>query len=249
MSSKSSISPDIAASIQECLTSTLKVVLKFYLTSIGESNQNTDVLNLFHIEVGEVCDKSPCVVTISKANMDSDWVCNRGNEHSSRYPLLWFFNKTLNECPSNCPGLAKVILTKSPSEQELARFADQLTNNTCRDLVLHLGLEQKDWQDIEDSYTGMSLIIRIMALHCWKTKRIKGKPTKSFSNLLDAMKAVDETRHLLCKVFREDTDLLGNIHHLRVADFLYKLNSPKIPICSIDMLEAFVVFIGRISVA
>lgn len=96
VSSKSSISPDIAASIQECLTSTLEVVLKFYLTSIGKSHQNANLSNLFHIEIGEVCHRSPCVVTISKANMNSDWMCDSGNEHSSRYPLLWFFNKVRN---------------------------------------------------------------------------------------------------------------------------------------------------------
>ncbi|CAC5426425.1 unnamed protein product [Mytilus coruscus] len=105
-------------------------------------------------------------------------------------------------------SLAETILKKTPSEQQLARFANQLTNSSCKNLVLHLGLEQKDWEDMEDCYTGMSLIIRIMALHCWKTKRIKGKPTKSFCTLLDALKAVDDTRHLLCKIFREDTDLL-----------------------------------------
>ncbi|CAG2196263.1 unnamed protein product [Mytilus edulis] len=82
VSSKSSISPDIAASIQECLTSTLEVVLKFYLTSIGKSHQNANLSNLFHIEIGEVCHRSPCVVTISKANMNSDWMCDSGNEHS-----------------------------------------------------------------------------------------------------------------------------------------------------------------------
>ncbi|CAC5385976.1 unnamed protein product [Mytilus coruscus] len=208
ISSKSSISPDIAASIQECLTSTLEVVLKFYRRSMGKSHQEANLSNLFQIEVGEVCGRSPCTVSISKAKLNSDWVCHIGNQHSSRYPLLWFFNKTQEECPSHCPGLAKTILTNSPSEQQLSRFADQLTSSSCKELMLHLGLQMKDWEDIEDCYTGMPLIIRIMVLHSWKTKRIKGKPTKSFSDLLDALKAVGDERHLLCKVFREDTDLL-----------------------------------------
>ncbi|CAC5401495.1 unnamed protein product [Mytilus coruscus] len=208
MSSKSSISPDIAASIQECLTSTLEVVLKFYLSIIGKSQKKENVSNLFQIEVGEVCGRSSCVVSISKAKLNSDWVCNSGIKHSSRYPLLWCFNKTQEECPSHCPGLANTILTTSPTEQQLSRFANQLTNNSCRELMLHLGLQRQDWEDIEDCYTGKSLIIRIMVLHLWKTKRIKGKPTKSFRNLLDALTAVGDQRHLLCKVFREETDLL-----------------------------------------
>lgn len=97
-------------------------------------------------------------------------------------------------------GLEKAILTNSPNEKQLARFADQLSYNSCRELVIHLGLQQKDWDDIERSYTGLSLIIKIMALHSWKTKRIKGKLSKSFNDLLNGMKAVGDKRHLLCKV-------------------------------------------------
>lgn len=99
------------------------------------------------------------------------------------------------------PGLSKTILTNSPSEQQLARLADQLPYNSCRKLILHLGLEQKDWEDIETCYTGLTLIIKIMALHSWKIKRIKGKPKKSFGHLKDAMKAIGDERHLLCKVW------------------------------------------------
>lgn len=93
MTSKYNISPDIAASIQECLTYTLDVVLKFYHSSIGKSPKNLDTSNLFQIEVGDVCGRSPCVLSISKAKESSYWVCVNGNKHPSRYPLLWFFNK------------------------------------------------------------------------------------------------------------------------------------------------------------
>ncbi|CAC5387370.1 unnamed protein product [Mytilus coruscus] len=78
MSSRSYISPDIAASIQECLTTTLQAVLKFYFISIGKNQK--------------------------KAKQTTYWVCESGNKHSSRIALLWFFNKTQEECPSHCPG-------------------------------------------------------------------------------------------------------------------------------------------------
>lgn len=110
------------------------------------------------------------------------------------------FKKINKEMFYNYSGLSNSILTNSPSELELARFADQLTNNTCKQLMVYLGLQQKDWEDIEDWYTGNC--VRIMALHSWKTKRIKGKPTKTFGNLLEALKKVDDTRHLLCKVWK-----------------------------------------------
>ncbi|CAC5426423.1 unnamed protein product [Mytilus coruscus] len=94
--SKAAISPDIAASIQECLTSTLEAVLKFYLSSIGKNHRKANVSNLLQIEVGEVCGRSPCVVPIAKAKLHSEWVCDSGTTHSSRYRLLWLFNKVRN---------------------------------------------------------------------------------------------------------------------------------------------------------
>ncbi|CAG2245824.1 unnamed protein product [Mytilus edulis] len=51
-------------------------------------------------------------------------------------------------------GLAKTILPTTPSEQHLSRFADQLSNNSCRKLMIHLGLQLKDWEDIETATEG-----------------------------------------------------------------------------------------------
>ncbi|VDI27827.1 Hypothetical predicted protein, partial [Mytilus galloprovincialis] len=100
--SKHFISPNIAASIQECLTFTLEAVLTFYLSSIGKSYRKTNVSNLFQIEIGEICDRSPCVVSISKAVNASNWVCDKGIHHDTKCSRLWFFNKAQKECPSSC---------------------------------------------------------------------------------------------------------------------------------------------------
>lgn len=97
-------------------------------------------------------------------------------------------------------GLDESVLTMSPSEQHLSRLAYQLNIQSCRELIINLGIQLNDWEDIEYSYTRMPLIIKIMALNFWKTKNIVGRPNKSFNNLLDALKAVGDTRHLLCKV-------------------------------------------------
>ncbi|VDI82998.1 Hypothetical predicted protein [Mytilus galloprovincialis] len=199
ISSRYSISPDIAASIQECLTFTLEVVLKFYLSSFGKTNTKIDVTSLFQIEVGEFCGRYPCVLSISEAKQTSDWVCDIGNKHCSRYSLLWFFNKTQDECPSNCPGLEETVLMSSPSEKQLSRLASQLSINNCRRLMTHFGL-LNDWEDIEHSFSMMPLITKIMALDNWRRTKIKGKPTKSFKNLLDGLTAIGDERHLLCKV-------------------------------------------------
>ncbi|CAC5404692.1 unnamed protein product [Mytilus coruscus] len=182
MSSRSCISPDIAASIQECLTVTLQASEKF----VADLHVWYQFQRRNKLLIG----------------------CVRVEIHFSKDSLLWVFNKTQQECPSNCPGLDETVLTMSPSEQHLSRLAYQLNIQSCRELIIHLGIQLNDWEDIEYSYTRMPLIIKIMALNFWKTKNIVGRPKKSFNNLLDALEAVGDKRHLLCKVFREDTNLI-----------------------------------------
>lgn len=88
-----------------------------------------------------------------------------------------------------------------PSDKHLARLADQLDIDSCEQMVVQLGLQRKDWINIDHKYCGDALTINIMALYTWKNKKIKGKPsTKSFRDLLEGLKAIDENRHLLCKV-------------------------------------------------
>lgn len=99
-------------------------------------------------------------------------------------------------------GLDETILTASPSDKHLARLANQLSIKSLRELVLNLGLELKDWEDIEWTYQGSRpLICGIMALDFWKRKQIEGKPSKTFADLLNALRAIEENRHLLCKVW------------------------------------------------
>ncbi|VDI11029.1 Hypothetical predicted protein [Mytilus galloprovincialis] len=198
--SKHFISPNIAASIQECLTLTLEAVLTFYLSSVGKSYRKMNVSNLFQIEIGEICDRSPCVVSISKAVNALNWVCDKGITHNTKCSRLWFFDKAQKECQSNCTGLDKTVLTKSPTDKHLARLAKQLSINKCKELVLYLGIEETEWEEIEYVYQKQPLIMKFMAL--------KEQPSKSFNDLLKAQEDIKDGRHLLCKVFREDTGLV-----------------------------------------
>ncbi|XP_076108182.1 uncharacterized protein LOC143076342 [Mytilus galloprovincialis] len=199
-SSKHFISPNIAASIQECLTLTLEAVLTFYLSSVGKSYRKMNVSNLFQIEIGEICDRSPCVVSISKAVKALNWVCDKGINHDTKCSRLWFFDKAQKECKSNCTGLDKTVLTKSPTDKHLARLAKQLSIIKCKELVLYLGIEETEWEEIEYVYQKQPLIMKFMAL--------KEQPSKSFNDLLKAQEDIKDGRHLLCKVFREDTGLV-----------------------------------------
>ncbi|XP_063415123.1 uncharacterized protein LOC134697035 isoform X1 [Mytilus trossulus] len=206
MPSKFTISPDIAASIQECLTFTLNDVLKFYLTSIGKSHKNKDISNLFQIEVGEVCDRSPCVFSVSEAKRTSSWSCSR-NQHFTKYPLLWIFDKTQEECPQDCTGLHVDALEMLPSDKHLVRLASQLDIYSCKKLVLQLGLQEIHWKNVNYAYGKDALTLNTMVLYTWMNTKIKGKSTtKSLNHLHAGLKAIGADKHVLCKVFREYTD-------------------------------------------
>ncbi|VDI64182.1 Hypothetical predicted protein [Mytilus galloprovincialis] len=207
MPSKFTISPDIAASIQECLTFTLTDVLKFYLTSIGKSHTNKDVSTLFQIEVGEVCDRSPCVISISEAIRSSSWTCCNRNQHLTKYPLLWIFDKTQKKCPPDCTGLHVDALSMLPSDKHLVRLACQLDIDSCKELVFQLGLQETHCKNVNHTYGNDALTLNTMMLYTWMNTKIIGKSTtKSIFDLHAGLKAIGADTHVLCKVFREYTD-------------------------------------------
>ena len=88
------ISPDIAASIQECLTSNLKRALLFYHSNMGKNIRASDIDKLFEREVGYVCQESHCLLPLSEVvahNTDLSWKC--GEKHDRKHALYWVFDK------------------------------------------------------------------------------------------------------------------------------------------------------------
>lgn len=92
--SKDYISPDIAASIQECLTQTLESSLLFYYNSFGKKKKQADIQKLFELRGGLICNNTVCHLAISEANtLEGCWKCMHGREHYRKYMLSWIFNK------------------------------------------------------------------------------------------------------------------------------------------------------------
>lgn len=96
--SKQFISPDVAASIQECMTSALQRVLHFYHECFGQTSIKIDEVSLFEKEVGKevglICNKEPCLVSLACAKSKESWVCdNHQIGHDKTYCLYWIFEK------------------------------------------------------------------------------------------------------------------------------------------------------------
>lgn len=87
--SKHLISPDLATTIQECLTSALRRVLQVKTWCFGELQNN----ELFTIEVGGICNGETCVIPLSEANITMEWTCKNGTSHETKSPLHWVFDK------------------------------------------------------------------------------------------------------------------------------------------------------------
>jgi hypothetical protein len=86
------ISPNIASTVQECLTLTMKNVLEFYHKSFGKSLSTSEVSNLFEIEVGEWCDTGACYISVpEEVKTMMEWTCKNKKIH--KFPLFWIFDK------------------------------------------------------------------------------------------------------------------------------------------------------------
>ncbi|XP_063417366.1 uncharacterized protein LOC134699896 [Mytilus trossulus] len=92
--SKHLISPDLATTIQECLTLALGRILKFYGHCFGRENHHV-TSDLFEIEVGELCTGETCLIPLSDAKTKARWRCKNGIIHNTKFPLNWIVDKQL----------------------------------------------------------------------------------------------------------------------------------------------------------
>lgn len=90
------ISPDITASIQECLTRNLESTFELYYKSFGGQLKYAKLSKLFSMEVGLPCGNSVCYIQLEKAKTVESWKCKNGEEHMTRNLLYWIFDRVSN---------------------------------------------------------------------------------------------------------------------------------------------------------
>jgi hypothetical protein len=103
-STKYDISPDIASTVQECLTSTMKKVLEFYHKSCGKSLSTFEESKAFKREVGEWCisgegcSEGVCYISVPEVKEKTEWECKNNRIHKTKYPRYWVYNKVSLTC-------------------------------------------------------------------------------------------------------------------------------------------------------
>ncbi|CAG2220165.1 unnamed protein product [Mytilus edulis] len=178
------ISPDVTASVQECLTKNLDVSLSFHYKSFGRKMKLTEVSELYTIEVGIPCCSNVCFKSLQDVTNDDKWTCVNGKEHTTKYLCL-----TDEE------------LRTEPSDKHLVRLGCHIGINLFRDFFIYLGMEVKEWEDINSQYVGHSPKgIMSVALTQWKHSMLSRLKDPTLKDLCDALKNVELDSHLICQI-------------------------------------------------
>ncbi|CAC5406648.1 unnamed protein product [Mytilus coruscus] len=204
-----SISPDVAASVQECLTKNLEYCLLFHYNSFGRKIKSTNVSELYNMEVGIPCGKDVCFISLQAVMRQDKWICGKYNTHQTRYLRNWVFNKSQKNCGPECKGLNDNELKTEPSDKHLVRLGSHIGIKSFDEFFINLGMERKDWDSTEHTYAGHSSDgIMSMALKQWKKFKLLKLEEPTLRDLAIALEAVNLNTHLICQVFREKTKLL-----------------------------------------
>ena len=98
-SAKRYISPDIASTVQECLTLTMTKILEFYHKSFGKALSTFEVSKAFELEVGEWCtSEEGCYISVPEVKEGRAWRCRNNRTHQTKYPHYWIYNKVSLTC-------------------------------------------------------------------------------------------------------------------------------------------------------
>ncbi|CAC5381004.1 unnamed protein product [Mytilus coruscus] len=211
--SRYNISPDIAASIQDCLVLALERVLLFYHDCFGRSTANLDVKSLYAIRVGVICQKRMCFLPLSNAKRRQTWICHREQKHETKCCLYWVFDRNTRTCGTMCKGPPKELLSLSPTDKHLVRLATQLSVNEFEEFFISLDMTRAELDEIEHCYPRTEIMCRkLMALYKWKKKN----ETISLQDLLDALTKIKRP-HYLCQISREQTNLFNKAKSRQIS--------------------------------
>ncbi|XP_063426192.1 uncharacterized protein LOC134709993 [Mytilus trossulus] len=233
------ISPDVAASIQECLTKIIESSLLLYLNSLGKKIKPTAVSELYTLSLGVPCGKSVCFKSIHDVKKADSWKCDRDKTHNTKYLLYWIFDKSQKMCAADCKGLSNDELRTQPSNKHLVRLGSQIDMCVFKEFCIHLGMAIIQWENTVDMYGSHGREgIMFMALFKWKLSKLYNLEEPSLKDIEDALIATGLDKHLICQVFREDTKPLGiagfNLQEIP-SDKVLKELSCRVGNCAIQL--------------
>jgi hypothetical protein len=92
-------------------------------------------------------------------------------------------------------GLNEEALVQHPSDREICRFSSQFKADEIYRLVIHLGLNVNEWEDMRDNYPCNIEVVKCLILIKWREQN-----TGIFRDLAEALTEIDVSKHTLCQV-------------------------------------------------
>lgn len=92
-------------------------------------------------------------------------------------------------------------MEQSPSDKQIRRLASNIGTESCRQLLVMLGLEVRDWEEVEAQFNSPAFHendFKFTVMLKWKQRTIDS----SFRIIEDAFAAINLDKHLLCEVYR-----------------------------------------------
>ena len=86
-------------------------------------------------------------------------------------------------------------MLQNPSDCEILRFSHQLESDVIYDLVIHLGITDKEWKDMEYNHPGNIAVVRFLIMTKWREAK-SGK----FRDVFAALGKMKIDKHKLCQV-------------------------------------------------
>jgi hypothetical protein len=86
-------------------------------------------------------------------------------------------------------------LLQNPSDCEILRFAHHIESDVIHDLVIHLGITDREWKHVTYDHLYSSAVVTFRILITWRDRK-----TGTFRDLAEALTAMGVTTHKLCQV-------------------------------------------------
>ena len=86
-------------------------------------------------------------------------------------------------------------MLQNPSDCEIYRLSHQFDSNGIYDLVIHLGITDNEWKDMDKDHSYSIAMVKFCILITWRNR-----VTGTFHDLEKTLETMGVTKHTLCQV-------------------------------------------------
>ena len=107
----------------------------------------------------------------------------------------WYRSVSASNSHNIISGLSEDALGQNPSDSEIIRFSDQFLTDEICELVIRLGLTDKQWKDMREDHPHNIAMVKFLILIQWRKEK-----SGIFRDLTTVLSDMKVTTHKLCQV-------------------------------------------------